>query len=157
MISRRTYAFSALALAAILFVGVNIFELRQQRASLPAAARACVDALREAVAAHYRQRISRPPDPQLLELIDRAIAAATATSVAALPDLLRALVGLRLALFPEGPPYEAPPPNGPGTPWLRCLNWGSLNNESGLPSTAASHPICLLCRVPWAQPSLSKL
>ena len=92
-------------------VGVNIFELRQQRASLPAAARACVDALREAVAAHYRQRISRPPDPQLLELIDRAIAAVTAASVAALPDLLRALVGLRLALFPEGPPYEAPPPN----------------------------------------------
>jgi uncharacterized membrane protein YccC len=94
-------------------VGVNIVELRQHRASLPPSAEASVDALRKGVAAHYRQRISQPPDPQLLDLIDGAIAAVTTTSVAALPDLLRALVGLRRALFPEAPPY-LPNPAEPG-------------------------------------------
>ncbi len=94
-------------------VGVDIVELREHRASLPQAARAAVDAMLEGVAAHYRQRISQPPDPQLLDAIDRAIAAVTATSVAALPDLLRALVGLRRALFPEAPPY-VPLPAEPG-------------------------------------------
>jgi hypothetical protein len=96
-------------------VGVNIVELRQHRASLPPSAQASVNAMLKGVAAHYRQPIGRPPDPQLLDVIDRAIAAVTTTSVAALPDLLRALVGLRRALFPEGPPY-APLPAEPAPP-----------------------------------------
>ncbi|HEX3499266.1 MAG TPA: FUSC family protein, partial [Stellaceae bacterium] len=96
-------------------VGVNIVELRQHRASLPLSAHASVDAMLKGVAAHYRQRISQPPDPLVLDMIDRAIAAVTATSVAALPDLLRALVGLRRALFPEAPPY-VPNPAEPGPP-----------------------------------------
>jgi uncharacterized membrane protein YccC len=96
-------------------VGVNIVELRQHRASLPQAAEASVNAMLKGVGAHYRRPIGEPPDKQLLGVIDEAIGAVAATSVAALPDLLRALVGLRRALFPEGPPY-APIPAEPAPP-----------------------------------------
>ena len=94
-------------------VGLAIVELRRHRASLPPPAHASIDTMLKGLAAHYRQRISTPPAPELLDMIDRAIAAVTATSVAALPDLLRALAGLRRALFPEAPPYVPNPAEPP--------------------------------------------
>jgi hypothetical protein len=94
-------------------VGLAIVELRRHRASLPPPAHASIDTMLKGLAAHYRQRISTPPAPELLDMIDRAIAAVTATSVAALPDLLRALAGLRRALFPEAPPYVPSPGEPP--------------------------------------------
>ena len=105
-----------LSALADLRVGINIVELRRHRAPLPTAARAAVDTMLAGISAQYRQQVGQSANPRLLALIDAAIAAVTSTASAeALPDLMRALVGLRRALFPQGPPYE-PKPAEPAPP-----------------------------------------
>ena len=102
------------AALADLRVGVNIVELRRLRAPLPEATRAAVNAMLGGISAHYRQPRSHPAHPQLLVITDAAIAAVAGTAmIEALPDLMRALVGLRRALFPGAAPYVPPPVEPP--------------------------------------------
>jgi uncharacterized membrane protein YccC len=104
------------AALADLRVGVNIVELRRHRAPLPEGARVAVDAMLAGISTHFRRSIRGPADPRLLDTIDVAIAAVARTASAdALPDLMRALVGLRRALVPDAPPY-VPPPAEPAPP-----------------------------------------
>ena len=96
---------AATAALADLRVGLNIVGLRRDAAALPAASHHAIDAMLDGVAAHYRHRAHRTAVPALRRAIDRAIAAVTCAALPEPCNLLLALVGIRHALFPAGPPY----------------------------------------------------
>jgi uncharacterized membrane protein YccC len=96
---------AANAALADLRVGANIVGLRREAASLPEASHRAIDAMLDGVAAHYRHRTHRTAAPALLHAIDRAISAVTCAALPEPCNLLLALVGIRQALFPAGPPY----------------------------------------------------
>ncbi len=95
------------AALADLRVGVSIVDLQSHMHGLAQAGRDAVRAMLAALAAYFLRR--EPAGPQLQEAIDRAIAEVTRDPIAATPDLLRCLSGIRRGVFPNADPY---------TPWL---------------------------------------
>jgi uncharacterized membrane protein YccC len=100
-------------LLADLRVGLNIVDLRRARHELPEEARASVDTMLDALAAHFRcHREGKSADPAaLLAGIDAALG-----KVTMLPDgpgrrdALMGLVGVRSTLCHDAPPYRPIPP-----------------------------------------------
>jgi uncharacterized membrane protein YccC len=96
-------------------VGVNVVDLSHDADTLPAAARAAVQAALRGIAAQYAQH-RRPPPPELLRQIDAAIAAVAGSEARDIRDPILRLVGIRRGLFPDWPRFtpetrpEAPPP-----------------------------------------------
>ncbi|SFM20468.1 FUSC family protein [Variovorax sp. OV329] len=87
-------------------MGVNVLDLRDVASQSDASMRSAIDAALKEVAAHFRQRLTRPdalPAPAAQDSIDRAIS----QLIAAAPSprraqALAAAAGLRLGLFPPG-------------------------------------------------------
>ncbi|MEH3146095.1 MAG: FUSC family protein [Methylobacterium frigidaeris] len=86
--------------------GINVVELRRGRHAVPEEARACVDRLLAALAAHFRTSAPEAP-AAILALVDESLEAATRGPRP--PEAERAvlaLVGLRRGLFPDAPAYR---------------------------------------------------
>jgi uncharacterized membrane protein YccC len=98
---------AAFATLTDLRVGINVVDMQRDVAGLGPDTSAALHAVLDAVADHYRHHAPGPPPPSLLEAIDRAIPAVTASPGATVRPLLKQLVGMRLILFPAAPPYLA--------------------------------------------------
>jgi uncharacterized membrane protein YccC len=96
-------------------IGFNILSIQGQMPHLLPAERRHVARVLTAVAGLYRQRAARrtavKPQPELLGLLDMAMASCSGRNAAGAAAVLDALVGLRRILFPYAPPpagYDAP-------------------------------------------------
>ncbi len=107
-------AASTAQLLAEVRVGINLVELVRAEHVLSGEARDAMDALLDALARHYRTDIDLPP-PELLPVIDRSLDTALATDVSSESHrtALLGLVGLRRALFPDGPVFHCSPTRAP--------------------------------------------
>jgi uncharacterized membrane protein YccC len=103
-------------LQADLRIGLNIVALRRARRQASPEVAEVLEAVLDALASYYRRlargplgRPKRGPDPGGLARIDAAIARVCALTAG--PDALQGLVGVRLGLYPDAPPFgDAPEP-----------------------------------------------
>ena len=89
--------------------GLNMVNLQQDSADLPADARSTVDSTLHEIAGHFLERAPGAPDDALRRGIDRALVAVTSASSPRIGQLLLELVGIRHNLFPNAPPYRPAP------------------------------------------------
>jgi len=109
-------------LQADLRIGLNIVALRRaRRQATPETARA-IDGVLDALAAYYRRLARTPlgrpalrPDPSGLQRIDAAIATIAALDQPGERDALQGLIGVRLTLYPDAPPYAGGAAPGPAS------------------------------------------
>ena len=104
----------ALDLLAELRIGLNIVGIRRARRALPDDVRARIDAMLDALAAYFRNRVNHDagaPPAGLLASVDDAMAAVTQVGEERRArDAVLGLVGIRRGLFPDAPPYDRVPP-----------------------------------------------
>ncbi|CCE11176.1 putative efflux transporter permease; fusaric acid resistance pump [Bradyrhizobium sp. STM 3843] len=99
---------SELAGLSQLRVGLNIIDIRRARHGLATPTLSAIDAMLDRLAAACRNRAAVPMPPDLLACIDNAMTRALDEPPARpKEDALIGLVGIRAALFPEAPPYDA--------------------------------------------------
>jgi len=89
--------------------GLNVVNLQQDSADLPADARSTVDSTLHEIAGHFLDRAPGAPDDALRRGIDRALVAVMSASSPRIGQLLLELVGIRHNLFPDAPPYRPAP------------------------------------------------
>ncbi len=103
----------AIAMMAVVRIGLNVVDLRRARHLLPVAVRASLDAVLDGLAAEFTARagsLRHVPGLLHLAVLDRALADAARLPPGTLrDDMLLGLVGVRLGLFPMAPGYVAEP------------------------------------------------
>ncbi len=87
-------------------IGLNILQLRRARHALPEASRHAVEAILDAVAAHYRAQVAQrrplPAPPALQAQLDASLQRVqTVAAGKARDEALMGVLGLRYAMYPE--------------------------------------------------------